>query len=490
MTYTDQAVVNQLVRHRRTLDKLLKNPDFVIGEIGEGRYKGKLVWYRKEIQKLEKEQTKDLIFGTEGAYWTYSGLAAYVSQLTNNSTVMSTYETPEPQLLPWSKVPKHANRYYQDEAVEALLARANLGPQAISLPTGTGKTKCILTLIKRLGLKTLVMCPSVSIAKQMYKEFLEALGKGKVGFYGAGKKVCKHLVTIGIDDSLVNIEEGSENWLELQKTQVFIIDESHMIAADTGVKIATGLMGRAPYRFAVTATWMRNDGRDLLLEGMTGSPVYEKGINEAVNEGFLAKPRIRMIKLPAAEVPWHPDPNANTRNHLYYNPVVIEDAARRANQAADQQKPVLILIDEIEQFVRLLPFLKHPVQFACGNLSKENRAIVPPEYQLFETDELVKAFNEGQYPILVGTSAVAMGTDFQVPEVGIYLVGGRSQIELWQRFGRMTRGGANSTVVNPWTGVQKTSFDWYDYCVEQDTTERHAKERVRTYEKFFPVEWI
>lgn len=485
LTYTDQQIVNTLLRHKRTLKALESKPDFFIGQMGSRVYNQKLWWYRQEIQKLSDQTTKTLVFNENGTFWTWSGLAKAVSQQTG-AEIVREFDLPEPKLVPWHKVPKYDLRQYQKDAVEALLNNCDMGPTCIEVSTGGGKTMCARMVVKHFGLKTIVVTPSVSIFKQFYSDLERHFGKGKVGKFGDGSKKSDKLITVAIADSLVNATKDDPHWKNLQSNQVVITDELHLAAAETVVAVLTGVLAPAPYRFGVTATWMRNDGKDLLLEGMSGQPVYEIGIDTLVSQGFLAKPNVIMIEV-GQNVPELPDPNENTRENLYYHPEVNKIAAELANLKVDQKKPVLILIDEIEQFNHLLPLLKHPVAFAHGTLTAKHKETIPEAYWASDTMALVEQFNEGKFPILIGTSAVATGTDFQAPEVGIYLVGGKSPIALLQGMGRMTRGGTNGVVSNPWTGEQKTEFEWYDFMVHTDSTRRHAEARMDTYLKFTKV---
>src|SRR5690606_39357903 len=64
-------------------------------------------------------------------------------------------------------LPKHELRYYQKEIVDAL-CDAKHG--AVEVGTGLGKSKCILHQTKRLGVQTLIMAPSTSIARQLRSE--------------------------------------------------------------------------------------------------------------------------------------------------------------------------------------------------------------------------------------------------------------------------------------------------------------------------------
>jgi len=61
------------------------------------------------------------------------------------------------------------------------------------------------------------------------------------------------------------------------------------------------------------------------------------------------------------------------------------------------------------------------------------------EFHKSDPTELVKRFNEGKLPILVGTSCISTGTDIPVVKFLVYWQGGSSEIQVKQAIGRGTR---------------------------------------------------
>ena len=95
-------------------------------------------------------------------------------------------------VVPWVNKP-HDLRPYQEEAVDLML---NNYRGVVNFATGLGKTLVATHLVQRYKKKTLVICPSDSVAKQFYEQFIECFGKKKVGFYGGGKKQISD-ITVG-----------------------------------------------------------------------------------------------------------------------------------------------------------------------------------------------------------------------------------------------------------------------------------------------------
>ena len=430
--------------------------------------------FSDRLEALKAERKKNLLYQTPGTsgYWTYPGLKNYLTKKMRVGTENRVHY-PEPQLLPWKEAPKQTLRPYQEQMVEKLiLARHG----AVEVGTGLGKSLTIVHTVKHFGLQTLIMCPSKSICSQLHDDFLRAFGKKYVGQYGGGKKEIGKKITIAIDDSLANIEKGSEAWDFFSQTQVFGADESHLCPAQTLADVCFGLVADSPYRFFWSGTQMRNDGLDLVLDAITGDIVFRMTVREGVDQGYLAQPLFRMVSMKSRVNFYKDDPNAMTRRHLYYNADVNQMAASIANQMVSElSRPVVILIEELEQFQHLLPYLKHPVQFAHAPCSKDNVETVPEAYRKSDPVALVDAFNNHRFPILVGTSCIGTGTDIRDVQAMIYLQGGKSEVQVKQAVGRGTR-----------LAPGKKDCFFVDFDVDTQVTHRHALARREIYNDIYP----
>lgn len=429
--------------------------------------------YLERMKLLKEQRKKSLLFLDDKGFWTYSGLKGLVEDKLGQ-TATSAVVYPEFKTLPWSKVPDRKLRPYQEASIEKLLA---IKHGAVEIGTGLGKSFIALHVCREIGGKSVVMAPSISIAKQLYSDFTAHFGKKYVGMFGDGKKDFKKQIVVCIGQSLANVEEGSEVWEHLSKALVFIGDESHLIPANTLLKVCFGLMAKAHYRFFFSGTQMRNDGLDLVLEAITGPIVYRMTVQEGVDNGYLAKPIFRIINCESKSSYNSKDVNRMTRKHLYYNEEVLKAAADVVNKSVSLLKrPTLILVEELEQFTKLLPYLKHPVKFAHGGVNKENKDRLPPAYHESDPDKLVEDFNAGKFMVLAGTSCISTGTDIRVVEQIVYLMGGKSEIKVKQAVGRATR----------LSGTKKDCF-FTDFCVVNvESTLRHAMARKAIYEEIYP----
>lgn len=466
LTYTNKAAQFELARFK-------KNRWF-IEKHGEAAYKA-------EIERLKGQVRVCLVHDDENGPYTHCGLVDRIAKRFGD-TVQSLVQYPDPSLIPWDKVPEGQDRYYQVAMHDRLVAAKH---GAVEVGTGLGKSRVTRNLTKTLGLKTLVVAPSLSIGNQLYKDFAKHFGRSRVGFFGDGKKdPAKHIV-VGLFQSLARVERGSEAWKELEKTQVFIVDESHLTPASTLKHVCEGLAANAPYRFFFSGTQMRNDGADLLLEGIIGPVVYEMTVQQGVDEGFLAKPNFIMVEMNSPSNYISMNSDAMLDRHFYSNKDVYARAADIANKSVGLLgHQVLILIDEVTQFQHLIPFLRHQTGFAHGGVTKTNKRTVPAQYHDSDPESLVEQLNAGELPILVGTSCISIGTDIRTPKTIINLQGGVSEVKVRQAVGRGTR-----------RTPDKSEFNYFDFCVKvkhpedasfESITFRHAMQRAAIYRDIYP----
>ena len=417
LSYEDQKVVEEIRR--------LKNNPWFVKKHGE-----EALW--EKLDQLEGQRQVCLV-DTDAEPRTLSGF--YHRLAARGAVPTNAIEVPESYSWPYKKMP-HEPRYYQREAVRALVAARH---GAVSLPTGSGKSLVITDVVRELGQRTLIMAPGESIARQLYDELQLRFGPAKVGLYGDGRKDVKQDIIVGIAASLTRVEPGSQAWRALYGRPVFLTDESHLVAAATFKKVCLGLAQSAVFRFFLSATQFRNDGSDLLLEGLTGPVVYGKELYELVDEGYLARPICVCLGMMAESQYVGPYPQM-VKHHFYENRKLHRIAAQLACRLHKMTGlPSLILVDHVEQFKLLYPHLTYDVGFAHGVLNEDNRDTVPEQFQKSDNKRLVQAFNDCQLPILVGTSTVSTGTDFQPTGAVIYLQAGESEIKVRQAMGRGTR---------------------------------------------------
>lgn len=291
---------------------------------------------------------------------------------------------PKLKKLIWFKKPKHELRYYQREAIDALLPDTR--GQAV-MATGTGKSFTMLNLVREMGLKTLVICPSSLIGDQLYEDFVEHLGKKVVGMYGSGKKEVKQ-VTIGLYQSV------TKNPQLFKDFELIICDENQTLGAGSLVTI-TRELSHVPYFYSVSATNYRADGRTPEIFATSGNVKYDFDTVRAINEGFLARP-IFVSRYVDSFGRDYDLKQKNYTEHVIQNEQLTQQIVKDARQMMAAGKSTLILVQEVEHGEILAAALGLPL---ANGENKNSR-------------KLVKELNRGAIPGLVaGAQMCGVGVD-------------------------------------------------------------------------------
>jgi len=291
----------------------------------------------------------------------------------------------------------------QNEAVQAALAKKRGG---VVMPTGTGKTLVIATLVAELGVPTLIVVPSLEVKKQ----FEDAL---KTFF---DKKSLEGVVRVeNIDSTILS---------KLKGFQCLIIDECHHAAAKTYQKLNKSAWNDIYYRFFFSATYFRNDdNQNLLFEGIAGEIAYTLEYTRAVRDKYIVPVEAYSISLPKKQV-------TGATWKQVYNELVVKNDLRNLKisyimkDLLAVRRPTLCLVKEIAHGKELSAITGVP--FVNGQ-DEESRG-------------LISQFNSGNLTSLIGTTGVlGEGVDTKPCEYVIIAGLGKAKSAFMQQVGRAVR---------------------------------------------------
>lgn len=355
-------------------------------------------------------------------------------------------ETGKKIVVPWANKP-HSLRPYQEEAVDLMLSNYR---GVINFATGLGKTLVATHLVQRYKRRTLVVCPSDSVARQFYDQFVACFGKQKVGFYGGGKKNISD-ITVGIAAS-VSKYVGEFKAADLG---LVIFDETHHTPASTFFDIAEGLSSVGKV-FGLTATDYRSDGKDIMITGGCGSVLIRRDIKWGVDNGFLAEPYFIVRQVATSGRDFKDDKLKSYKEHVLNNQQMKSRIEGDARSMMTAGKAVLILVDEVAHGEELSKALGIP--FATG-LDKKSQ-------------EYVDQLNAHKIPGLIGTDGkIGEGSDTKNVDVLILANFVASKGPVIQCIGRALR-----------KQESKTRALILDYIPMGSTMlKRHALQRMEYY---------
>ena len=476
--YVENASTEEVANLQKSLTYTDTSVSFALMGLKKNKWlqKEKPYTYQKRLAELESQlKTCMLKFDVEtGKPWFHPGSLKYLTGYQFDISTDIVY--PEPSKVAWRKVLPFDLYHYQDCSARLLIDAKHA---CVELCTGAGKTAIILTLARELGLRTVIVTPSKSIFNEILEKFEHHFGKSNVGAYGGGKKRIGKKFTVCVSKSLTLLKPGPAEYDFFASAEVIIGDESHTLAANTLESVFHGVLKAAPYRFFLSGTQVRGDGKDKLLESIIGEKVYQLTTKEAIEGGFICPVKFIIFETTSKDPSKVGDPLKAKRKHFLYNENIADIAAKIANSAWNHaQESTLILVEELEQIKMLKDRLDVPFDYVHSG-AKADAAKFGLETR--KVSEVVEAFNLGQIKVLVGTSCISTGTNMYPCHNTINMVGGGSEVKTKQgAVGRSVRLLEKSEYAQ-YHKVKPVS-KIYDFNVTNNTLmEKHLQKRITMY---------
>jgi superfamily II DNA or RNA helicase len=374
-------------------------------------------------------------------------------------------------------------RSYQREAVDAWLREGARG--VVVLPTGAGKTVVAFDAIARLGVRTLVVVPTIELLRQWRTGLAEQLGLPleSVGIIGGGERLTGDITVITYDSAAMPRRK-------LDRYGLLVFDEAHHLPAQSYSAIAH--KAAAPWRLGLSATLERADGRHHDLTALIGPLVYTRDSEELSAQKHIAAYREKRIYVDLtpeeevryeglmAEWRWY---LATRRSQLGSGPGMFaelvrrsgfEPEARRALRAHAEARLVALnataKIGAIEEVLRRHPDDKVIVFSEYVDMvDRISRALLLPAITYrtptAERRAILEGFRSGALRKLVTGRVLNEGVDVPDANVAVIASGSASMREYVQRLGRVLRPKPGEALL-------------YE-LISRRTTERNAARRRR-----------
>ena len=323
-------------------------------------------------------------------------------------------------------------RDYQIEATDAILGKdQELGYGTIVLPCGSGKTIVGIEIMLRLKTRTLIMAPNVAAVHQWIRELQDKtdLKPDMIGEYSGEAKEIRP-ITVSTYQILT--------WRENKDSDIYphfslfrngrwgliIYDEVHMLPAPV-FRITAEL--QAVYRVGLTATLIREDGREDEVFSLVGPKRYDTPWTDLEKRGFIAKAYCHEIRI---RLPEELELDyATAKKHSKYKIASCNPEKIRVTEELLKEHEgdsILIIgqyLDQLNEFHKHFGF--PIITGATGNKKR---------------DEIYNDFREGRIKTLIVSKVANFAIDLPDASVAIQLSGtyGSRQEEA-QRLGRILR---------------------------------------------------
>ncbi|WP_150268599.1 DNA repair helicase XPB [Paenibacillus tepidiphilus] len=319
-------------------------------------------------------------------------------------------------------------REYQLEAARAFEKGGGSG--VIVLPCGAGKTVVGIAAVERLQCETLILTSNATSVEQWREELLSrtSLSEDLIGEYTGEKREVRP-VTVATYQMLTHRSGKDAPFLHMslfneRNWGLIIYDEVHLLPAP--VFRATAEI-QATRRLGLTATLVREDGREDDVFSLIGPKSYELPWKQLEQEGFIASVECIELTVPMDMRLRSEYAYAGSREQFRLaagNPGKAEAAKRIVE--AHPATPVLVIGQYLDQLEHLAEELQAPL--ITGKTPQRQRS------------ELYEAFNEGGLRVLVVSKVANFAVNLPDAAVAIEVSGAYgSRQEEAQRLGRILR---------------------------------------------------
>lgn len=387
------------------------------------------VFYQQSMyRKVRKEYKKSTAIGTtkEGILFLTGLIPKIKKYCTDNGLDLDCKE----QNIHTTRIDPHLPEGVQLRDFQKVLIHKTIASERgiLKAPTGTGKTVLGLALISSIqdldGV--LWLCHTKDLMYQTEKEAHKFIDPRNVGIMGDGNMVSDRFLTIATRQTFKDYADDLGTSYDL-----VIVDEAHHVTALDGEYGTILRKVFAPIRIGLTATLPTTEESKLAMEALIGPMIGEFTINEGRDSGFMANPKIKIIKIPFCqrikEIHKYTDVYEHGVVRRLDRNRIINDLVKK-HQASGES--VLIVVNKIDHGNLLLNMLRASnleVEFICGSSDSDTR------------DLAKNALNEKRMKCVIATAVWREGVNIPELNVVINAAGGKSEIMTLQSIGRGLR---------------------------------------------------
>ncbi len=336
-------------------------------------------------------------------------------------------------------------RPYQQQAVDGFW---HGGSGVVVLPCGAGKTLVGAGAMAKAGATTLILVTNTVSARQWRDELIKrtSLTDSEIGEYSGARKEIRP-VTIATYQVLTTRRKGAYTHLDLLDARdwgLIVYDEVHLLPAPI-FRMTADLQARR--RLGLTATLVREDGRESDVFSLIGPKRYDAPWKDIESQGYIAPAdcvEVR-ITLPDAERMAYAMSEPEERYRLA-SCSRSKDSVTQTLVERHGGQQTLVIGQYLDQLERLAGRLDAPLITGATTVTERQR--------------LYAAFRAGEIALLVVSKVANFSIDLPEASVAIQVSGtfGSRQEEA-QRLGRVLRPKADGRTAHFYAVVSRDTVD-------------------------------
>lgn len=395
-------------------------------------------------------------------------------------------------------------RDYQEAAKQAIHERyaAGISRQLLSAATGSGKTEIAAFLIKDKiedGDNCLFLAHRERLVTQAADRIKGIVGWGHVGVVNADSKDWWRKCVV----ATVQSAAGEKQLNRAPRFKTIIVDEAHRSNSNSYHKVIDKLLAPGGHLLGITATPNRTDKKGL-IPAVFQELVFEIGMKELIEKGYLAQVIGKEIKLPIdfSKI----KTQVSTEGINDYRPDEVKKAFEEANWLERITEGWQRVASERRTIIFVPPGIVDGRGCGMAHSLAEymqargiRAAAVDGTTKQSEQDRVIGDFTEGRIQVLVNVNIFTEGLDIPPIDCVLFARPTKSSIIYSQsigRGGRLFPGKENCLVIDV-TGITKQLADNgqglmnLGKVLPTDEQERDEKaERIKRAKRLIKKLWL
>jgi DNA excision repair protein ERCC-3 len=339
-------------------------------------------------------------------------------------------------------------RDYQQSAVEAFHCNGSVygGNGVLVLPCGAGKTVIGIAAMEKIGMETLVLTTNVTSVRQWMKEIVSrtTLHSSDVGEYSGD---CKEVKPVTVSTYQMLTYKSNEDFVHMdlfnkRNWGLIVYDEVHLLPAPV-FRLTADI--QAKRRLGLTATLVREDGREEEVFTLVGPKKYDVPWRDLERSGWIAEAKCAEVRVP---MPF------SLREEYAYS-----GSRQRFRVAAENPEKKKVLQKILQRHAEDQVLIIGQYVDQLEEISKEiNVPVITGKTPQVERDRLYAAFRSRQLTRLIVSKVANFAVDLPDANVALQVSGtfGSRQEEA-QRLGRILRPKSKENKAYFYTLVSKES---------------------------------
>jgi DNA excision repair protein ERCC-3 len=336
-------------------------------------------------------------------------------------------------------------RRYQAQAADSFW---HGGSGVVVLPCGAGKTIVGAAAMARASATTLILVTNTVAARQWRDELIKrtTLTADEIGEYSGMKKQIRP-VTVATYQVITTKRGGVHPHLELLDARdwgLIIYDEVHLLPAPV-FRMTAGLQARR--RLGLTATLVREDGREGDVFSLIGPKRYDAPWKDIEAQGYIAPADCIEVRVTLSEAERmayavaEPDQKYRLASTAESKTGVVVDLVSK-----HRGTPTLVIGQYVDQLEDLATRLEAP--------------LITGETTVRRREQLYEAFRSGEIDLLVVSKVANFSIDLPSAQIAVQVSGAfGSRQEEAQRLGRLLRPKSEGVTARLYAVVARDTVD-------------------------------